>query len=439
MNPRKSSTQPIGTGSRSNSKSRKENTPGKNPLTLISKNPILARHRPSNSHSVVKPSAENIADRIAQLLKDDFPKKGPKLSESPSYAPSKTSTPKNADRRAASSARHSRASSLNDRPLSMNKLKKPTTEHSHRRKHSIGSDKSLPLVTQFSHISNKGYIPENPNKTNQDNYFEHTNFANYSDLYLFGVCDGHGFYGGEVSGYVKQRLPEMLKNDSNIYTAPKKALTTCIIKCNEELSQLDIDVNFSGTTLNVVLIKGSVLYCANVGDSRAVIARQMNDTSKSTTSGRHWMSIVLSRDHKPNDKDEYTRIMSSGGRVESYQDEYGNPLGPARVWLKYQNLPGLAMSRSLGDGVAASVGVSCEPEILEFNMTTEDKFICIGSDGIFEFIQNEEIVKIVVPFWRLQDTSGACKAMAKEAHDRWCREEEVIDDITALCIFLNIP
>jgi len=76
------------------------------------------------------------------------------------------------------------------------------------------------------------------------------------------------------------------------------------------------------------------------------------------------------------------------------------------------------MSRSLGDRVAASVGVISQPEILELDMTPEDKFICLGSDGIFEFIPNEEIVKILVPYWRLQDSEGACKAIAKEAHDR---------------------
>ena len=36
----------------------------------------------------------------------------------------------------------------------------------------------------------------------------------------------------------------------------------------------------------------------------------------------------------------------------------GNPVGPQRVWVQNANFPGLAMSRSLGDQVAASVGVS---------------------------------------------------------------------------------
>ncbi len=35
--------------------------------------------------------------------------------------------------------------------------------------------------------------------------------------------------------------------------------------------------------------------------------------------------------------------------------------GPYRVWLKTQNYPGLAMSRSIGDLVAGSIGVTCEP------------------------------------------------------------------------------
>ena len=56
------------------------------------------------------------------------------------------------------------------------------------------------------------------------------------------------------------------------------------------------------------------------------------------------------------------------------------------------------MSRSFGDRVAGSVGVSSEPEILEFEVTPQDKFIVIGSDGIFEFLSNEDVLKIVAPY-----------------------------------------
>lgn len=39
-------------------------------------------------------------------------------------------------------------------------------------------------------------------------------------------------------------------------------------------------------------------------------------------------------------------------------DQRGIPVGPDRVWLSTSWVPGLAMSRALGDGVAHSVGVS---------------------------------------------------------------------------------
>ncbi len=33
-------------------------------------------------------------------------------------------------------------------------------------------------------------------------------------------------------------------------------------------------------------------------------------------------------------------------------DEFGSPMGPFRVWLQYAWIPGLAMSRALGDVLA---------------------------------------------------------------------------------------
>ena len=55
------------------------------------------------------------------------------------------------------------------------------------------------------------------------------------------------------------------------------------------------------------------------------------------------------------------------------KDEDNSFIGPPRVWLKDQDYPGLAMSRSFGDRVAHSVGVSEEPEIKEYLFRKEDK------------------------------------------------------------------
>ena len=42
----------------------------------------------------------------------------------------------------------------------------------------------------------------------------------------------------------------------------------------------------------------------------------------------------MSIDHKPDEEDEKKRILENGGRVEPYYDNKGNPMGPARIWLK---------------------------------------------------------------------------------------------------------
>jgi len=53
----------------------------------------------------------------------------------------------------------------------------------------------------------------------------------------------------------------------------------------------------------------------------------------------------------------------TGLSVICFLEANGDPIGPHRVWLKNENAPGLAMSRSLGDQVAARVGVIPEPGI----------------------------------------------------------------------------
>jgi serine/threonine protein phosphatase PrpC len=102
-----------------------------------------------------------------------------------------------------------------------------------------------------------------------------------------------------------------------------------------------------------------------------------------------------------------------------------------------ENVPGLAMSRSFGDRVAAQAGVISVPEIYETRVTMDDKFLIIASDGIWEFIPNDEAVEMVVPFWRRGDPEGACDKLIQEAVKNWEQEDEVIDDITVIVVFFS--
>jgi serine/threonine protein phosphatase PrpC len=161
----------------------------------------------------------------------------------------------------------------------------------------------------------------------------------------------------------------------------------------------------------MVAIQEQTLWCANVGDSRAILGKMQ--------SSNKWSAVALSRDHKPNLTEEAKRIATRGGRVDSYHEEDGEAVGPSRVWLKDQSIPGLAISRSLGDSVAASVGVIPDPETIEMKLGTDDKFVLLGSDGLFEYLSNRDLVRMVVPYWKKRDAAGAAEEVIKEARRLW--------------------
>ena len=163
------------------------------------------------------------------------------------------------------------------------------------------------------------------------------------------------------------------------------------------LSTLDrfIKTEFSGTTAVVCIIRGSYLLALNVGDSRAVIAYECND---------QFQVADLTRDHKPDLPEEKRRIEQAGGRVFAMEYEDGF-LGPSRVWLHDQDIPGLAMSRSLGDTVAHSVGIVAfgmitvgvisTPEVFERSLTVDDRVVVLGSDGLWEFLPSMEAIQLI--------------------------------------------
>ena len=81
------------------------------------------------------------------------------------------------------------------------------------------------------------------------------------------------------------------------------------------------------------------------------------------------------------------------------------------------------MTRSIGDLVAGSVGVTCEPEIQVFNgLTPQDKCLVIASDGIWDRFSNEEITQVVMQHYDTRDADGAANWLVNTAVIRWQQE-----------------
>lgn len=198
---------------------------------------------------------------------------------------------------------------------------------------------------------------------------------------------------------------------------------------NELIDNQEIDTRFSGTTCISTIISKEKIICINLGDSRAVLGKYDKG---------QWSSVNLSRDHKATEPDESARIVKRGGRISSYIDEETlENVGPQRVYLKEANLPGLAMTRSFGDQIAHCVGVICEPEISEYALNGNERFVILASDGVWEFIESIECVNIVKEYYMKCDINGACKAVIDESYNRWIKDHDIVDDITVIVAFFE--
>jgi len=282
------------------------------------------------------------------------------------------------------------------------------------------------IINSYGGYSKKGYAPYNPKKKNQDALVMSEDPKTRS-LFLC-VMDGHGEDGDKVSQHIKSKLANYLFKHREFATDIKAALIDVIARCETEvLHESSIETDFSGTTFVCAVIRDNKCVMANVGDSRTSIAYRGPDGRIS--------AVNLTIDHKPDLPAEKARIEAKGGRVFAVEYDDGVD-GPARVWLGHMDVPGLAMSRSLGDVVAHSAGVSSEPELFEydFNPDREDLILVLASDGLWEFMSDQEVMDIAAS---TTEPRFAVDRLISESNERWMREEQVIDDTTVVVAFLN--
>ncbi|CAL8290841.1 unnamed protein product [Merluccius merluccius] len=167
-------------------------------------------------------------------------------------------------------------------------------------------------------------------------------------------------------------------------------------------------VAFSGATACVAHIDGSDLFIANTGDGRAVLGVQEEDGS--------FTAHTLSNDHNAQNDDEVARIRGE------------HPPSEKKTVIRQDRLLGLLMPfRAFGDvkfkwSIELQKGVlesgpdqlhenehtkfippnyhtppylTAEPEITHHRLRPQDRFLVIGSDGLWETLHRQEVVRVV--------------------------------------------
>ncbi|KAL9176732.1 hypothetical protein ABFS82_01G015200 [Erythranthe guttata] len=286
------------------------------------------------------------------------------------------------------------------------------------------------IGSTYSHTGSKGL--------NQDTAILFQGYGNEKGVYC-GIYDGHGQNGHVVSKMVRNRLPALILSQMTEKFGSgdqsglsiinlvkwKEACMSSFKVVDKEIKLVDgLDCSCSGSTAVVVIKQGEDLVVANLGDSRAVLGTRSEDGI---------MAVQLTTDLKPGVKSEAERIRRLNGRVVALEAEPHIQ----RVWLPYENSPGLAMSRAFGDFVLKNHGIICIPDVTYHRLTPNDEFIVLASDGVWDVMSNNEVMGVVSS--SAHNEEAAAKAVVDAAIASWKHKfpNSKRDDCTAICLFLQ--
>ena len=233
-------------------------------------------------------------------------------------------------------------------------------------------------------INNQNNIINDNINNNIENIINNNN--NKNEFYFFAVYDGHGGKGCSI--YLKENLHTNIKEFSKLGIKQAIDITEEKFKVEQALNEKGELNDSSGSCGIMAMIQGNKCIIANVGDSRLVLFKN-GKVSFST------------EDHKPNTEIEKRRIKLAGGEI--YQTFTLLPLrqNGKEIEAPWRVLPGrLSVSRTFGDIEAkdpkfGGIGgvVVALPDITELELDEEYNFMVIGCDGIFDVLDNEELMK----------------------------------------------
>jgi len=230
-------------------------------------------------------------------------------------------------------------------------------------------------------------------------------FLGRKDEDVYAVFDGHG--GSKCALYSSAKFCEVFEKVAGELQGDQsdvalQVLSRVFIALNSDLED-KVWAKQCGTTAVVAYFKGSNLYIANVGDTRAVLCR--NGTAQR-----------LSVDHKPTVGEEVARIQSlDGGLV---------------INGRVQGM--LSVTRALGDS-QLSPWVSPEPFVTHVSLTPSDEFVILACDGVWDVITDEEAVSIIKH--TEAETGSAQEAAQKLMNESYGRGST--DNITVLVIYFQ--
>lgn len=169
------------------------------------------------------------------------------------------------------------------------------------------------------------------------------------------------------------------------------------------------DLVMVGSCVLVVLLHGQHLYTLSLGDSRAVLATTNQSTQNEgeqqqggSSKPLHW--VQLTEDHVVAERAERERVIAEhpddpctivSSRVKG-KIKLTRAFGAG--YLKKANLNDKLMGLLRVHNLSSPPYISAKPHLNGHRVCEGDEFVVMGSDGLFDFFTNEEVVELVHRF-----------------------------------------
>ncbi|XP_059286510.1 probable protein phosphatase 2C 40 [Lycium ferocissimum] len=158
-----------------------------------------------------------------------------------------------------------------------------------------------------------------------------------------------------------------------------------------------------GSCVLVVLLLGKNMYVLNAGDSRAVLATS-GDQGFGTNSDGQLQAVQLTISHTVDNESEKIQLLKNhpddrstivGGKVKG-KLKVTRALGVGYLKKKSMNdaLMGILRVRNL----ISPPYISVQPSLTVHEISCSDHFVVLGSDGLFDFFNNDDVVKLVYSY-----------------------------------------
>ena len=346
--------------------------------------------------------------------------------------------------------------------------------------------KSANSLTISGKITNHKNMYVSSKKMNQDVSFSllNINSVTLGEISLFGVLDGNGPYGKQLSSIVKdyiinyfKKCEEMkvtLKRD-NFYSIMYNSFTNAQNYIINNISKLNVNLDYSGVTGCILLYplnNSNKVYCANLGRSKCMLYSMFGSIRLSyelypeRASERYRISLLQKNKDKfiissnlneeiPNlNKNEEININDNKNiniSNENSKDKENNSNNNQKVnentksqidekdketYLK--DFTELNISRSIGNLIGEDKGIIPGPEVVESDVRiNRGKFIVMGTSSLWKYLTDDEVGEIANKYLASGDTQAACKELEDTAKERWKSNTGGYDDISVVVIFFD--